>query len=165
MIFFIARHGHALNVGEQGVTKDAERPLSITGKKQITSVANGLRQIGIKIDFILSSPFKRTCETAQLYAETLNKELKVIASTHLESGARYENYKAAIEEHKLWQNYAKKNVLFVGHAPDVGKVVDALASLKGMQLDTGNIAQIQLETPESPGILTGFWSPSVFQQQ
>jgi phosphohistidine phosphatase len=165
MICFIARHGHALNVGEQGVTKDADRPLSITGKKQITSVAKGLNQIGIKIDFILCSPFKRTCETAQLYADILNKDLKVIASTHLESGARFENYKTAMEEYKLWQNYAKKNVMLIGHAPDVGKVVDALASLKGMQLDTGNIAQIQIENPDGPGIMTGFWSPSIFQQQ
>ncbi len=163
MICFIARHGHAINVVEQGVTKDVDRPLSVTGKKQITSVAKGLSQIGIKIDIILSSPFKRTCETAQIYAENLNKDLKVITTSHLESGARFENYKAVFDEYKLWQNYAQKNVLFVGHAPDVGKVIDVLVSIKGMSLDTGNIAQIQLQAPEVPGVLTGFWSPSIFQ--
>ncbi len=163
MICFIARHGHAINVGEQGVTKDVDRPLSVTGKKQITSVAKGLSQIGVKIDLILCSPFKRTQETALIYAENLNKDQKFFVTSHLESGARIENYKAAFDEFKLWQNYAQKKILFVGHAPDVGRVVDVLVSIKGMSFDTGNVAQIQLEAPDAPGILTGFWSPSIFQ--
>ena len=162
MICLIARHGHAINVGEQGVSKDAERPLSVTGKKQITTMAKGLKQLGVKPELIFCSPFLRTRETANIYAEILNKELKIIVSENLQSGARYDNYLEVFEEHKLWENFASKCVMFVGHAPDVGKVCDVLASLKGLCLDTGNVVQIHLDTPGNAGILTGFYSPNSF---
>lgn len=162
MICLIARHGHAINVGEQGISKDFDRILSITGKKQITTMAKGFKLLGLMPDVIFCSPFKRTCETANIYAENLDKGIKVIVSESLQSGARYENYNEVFEEHKLWDSYSKKCVLFVGHAPDVGKVCDVLASLKGLCLDTGNVVQIQLDSPGNPGILTGFYSPSSF---
>lgn len=164
MICLIARHGHAVNVGEQGVTKDIERPLSVTGIKQITAMGKGLKNLGLIPEIILCSPFKRTCETAKIYADQLNKDIKIEICESIQSGARFDNYQEAFEEFKLWESFAKKCVLFVGHAPDVGKVCDVLASLKGLCLDTGNVAQIQLDTPGSPGILTGFYSPLTFEK-
>lgn len=162
MLCLIARHGHSINVGEQGITRDYERPLSVSGIKQITQMGKGLKQTGVKPAIIIASPFKRTIETAKIFANILNGDDLIVTSSFLESGARFEDYNEAFNELGLWEKYNDKAVMFVGHAPDVGKVCDVLTSMKGFAFDTGNVAQIVMESPGSAGLLTGFWSPALF---
>ena len=162
MICLIARHGHAVNVGEQGVTRDMDRPLSVTGIKQITQMGKGLKSLGLKPSLILCSPFVRTIETAKIYAQVLNDNEEITPTAFLESGARFEEYRDALNEAKAFESFAKQTIMLVGHAPDVGKVCDVMTSSKGFFFDTGNVAQIDLESLGSAGILKGFFSPSLF---
>lgn len=162
MNLLFARHGHSLNIGQNGITRDHERILSSDGKKEISQMSKGLKLYGIEPAIILSSPLKRTIESSNIFAKEFGNNVKVEVADAIQSGARYEDYMEVIEEFSLWDKYPSETVLFVGHAPDVGRVCDVFASIKGLYLDTGNVAQIQIHTPGSPGILTGFWTPKLF---
>ena len=54
MDLFILRHGEA---GKRvaAENKDFDRPLTVTGQKEIADIAKSLKDLGIRFDFILSS--------------------------------------------------------------------------------------------------------------
>ena len=69
MNLFILRHGVAVDPGEEGLpktAKDAERPLSIKGRKRLWRILEALQVIDVKFDVILTSPLLRTLQTAEI---------------------------------------------------------------------------------------------------
>lgn len=69
--YFVMRHGEARS-NELGIvtsSPDFENPLSEKGKKHVQEAAESLRSE--KIDLIVTSPLRRTKETAETVAETL----------------------------------------------------------------------------------------------
>jgi len=91
--FIVMRHGEAENNVLGIVSSKAERPHHLTekGKKQVLAAASKLKKE--KIDFIVSSPFVRTQETAKLVAETLGldkKKIKTDARLHELNGGVFD---------------------------------------------------------------------------
>ncbi len=48
---------------------DSERPLTDKGRKKMRQIAKALRHLGVEFDLILSSPYVRACETAEILAD------------------------------------------------------------------------------------------------
>ncbi len=65
MDFYLIRHAHAQAVGEGGITDDADRPLSETGRGQCGPLAAALVRRGVHLDYVVSSPLLRAKQTAE----------------------------------------------------------------------------------------------------
>jgi Phosphohistidine phosphatase SixA len=58
MNLYLMRHGIALTRDDPSVAHDAERPLTGKGVKRMRKAAKGLRELAIRFDSILTSPFR-----------------------------------------------------------------------------------------------------------
>jgi len=61
---YLIRHADAVPLGEQGITEDADRPLTDEGQAQARSVAAALRKHDVSLKLIVTSPLRRARQTA-----------------------------------------------------------------------------------------------------
>jgi len=113
MNLYIVRHGIALNVGEAGIKKDADRTLSPEGREKTKQAAEGLARLGCRPDRIATSPLPRARETAEIMAEVLNPKTEVEPCDFLLPGA------AARDVLDWAAREGGDEIMIVGHAPDV----------------------------------------------
>jgi len=117
MNLYILRHAIALPRGTPGI-KDEDRPLTKDGKRKMKAAAGGMR--GLELDFgrILSSPYLRARETAEIVGKVFGLEVGI--------------WKALIptaSPRQLIANLVKvheDNVLLVGHEPHLSEFVSVL---------------------------------------
>ncbi|MBV8904023.1 MAG: histidine phosphatase family protein, partial [Acidobacteriia bacterium] len=76
MELYLLRHGIAEN-GRPGL-KDADRALTAEGKDKLKRVLVRARGAGVEPGVILSSPYRRALETAQIAAESLGYRGKIV---------------------------------------------------------------------------------------
>ncbi|MGA7193042.1 MAG: phosphohistidine phosphatase SixA [Anaerolineales bacterium] len=83
MILYIIRHAIAVDSAKfEG--DDSQRPLTSQGRKKMRSIAEGLKELEIQLDLILTSPYLRTTQTAQILAKKFDlKKEQVICTDHL----------------------------------------------------------------------------------
>ena len=65
------RHGIAVERDDPSVTSDAERPLTDDGARKTRAAAEGLKRLDASYDKILTSPWLRAKQTAEILAEVL----------------------------------------------------------------------------------------------
>ena len=120
MNLYILRHAKA-EVLDQGFPNDSKRPLTAGGEKEMFRVAKGMREMDLRFDLILSSPFVRAKRTAEIVAEVF-KSNRMRLSKNLASGADARNL---IDE--LNDNYPSlENILLVGHEPCLSGLISLL---------------------------------------
>src|SRR5271165_4920772 len=73
MNLYILRHADALSLGENGITTDEERPLSERGVLQAEQLAVGLTRLGVRLDKVLTSPLRRSQQTAEVLCRKLDR--------------------------------------------------------------------------------------------
>ncbi len=118
---YILRHGEAGKRVAAG--SDSERALTVTGEQEVKEVAAGLAGLGVKPDFVASSPLARSRQTAEIVA----KKLKVKKNNFglwdelKPEGSRAELYG------KLAKFKADDSVIIVGHEPYLSSLVRDLA--------------------------------------
>ena len=71
MILYLVRHGIAVDRTDPKCPPDPERPLTARGVQKTRSAALGLRELGAKPDAVLTSPYVRAAQTAEIFAEAL----------------------------------------------------------------------------------------------
>lgn len=142
MRLYLLRHAIAVPRGTPGYPKD-DRPLTPAGIKKMKAAAAGMAAIIPPPDIVLTSPFKRALQTAQIAAKALKSEKKIKFAPKLSPGARPE---AIMEE--LAKYKSAKNVLVVGHEPDLGKFAAVLlgAAPGFIEFRKGGLCRIDLET-------------------
>jgi len=144
MNLYIVRHGDAVELPPQG--QDADRSLSERGFKEMRLVGEGLRRLGVQVDVILTSPYLRARQSAELIASALGKEGQVQARDELAPGCDLSRLRAALS------SFADVgSVMVVGHQPDCGAIVDELCSLSGTPMKKGAVAFINLRGELAPG--------------
>ena len=79
MNLYLIRHAIAVEEYED----DSQRPLTDKGKKKMRSIAKGLRALGVEFDLILSSPYVRAAETAEILADVFKMKKEVKFSENL----------------------------------------------------------------------------------
>ena len=72
MNLFILRHGIAVERDTKSFPDDSGRPLTLKGEDRIRLVCDAIRGLDISFDQILSSPFLRARQTADIVASELN---------------------------------------------------------------------------------------------
>jgi len=81
MHLYLIRHGIALDREDPNCPPDTERPLTPKGLKRSHAAARGLRALGIKPNAVLTSPWLRAAQTAEIFCETVDYPTKKIVPT------------------------------------------------------------------------------------
>ncbi len=124
MNLFILRHGIAVEFGTPGFENDADRPLIPKGERRLRAAAAAMKKMELSFDLILSSPFRRARQTAEIVAQELKLKKCLQFSDALACGG---SMKTLIGQLKEW-NPAPANVLLVGHEPYLSRLISLLVS-------------------------------------
>jgi phosphohistidine phosphatase len=115
---YILRHGEAGKRLAAGST-DSERSLTITGEKEVREIASALFDLGIKLDFMATSPLARARQTAEIIV----KKLKVKKGKfELWDELKPEGNRLALYS-KLTPFKPDDSVMVVGHEPYLSSLV------------------------------------------
>jgi phosphohistidine phosphatase len=123
MNLFIMRHGVAAEPGTAGIKHDAERPLTREGEEKTRGSVKGMQALGLTFDAILSSPYLRARQTAELLAKGLSLERKLEFTEQLQPEG---NAKKLVD--LLRHRRSTENVLLVGHEPNLSQLISILVS-------------------------------------
>lgn len=142
MNLYILRHGIAVDHGAPGIKTDAERPLTAKGRRQLRQIADAMDKLDLRFDLILSSPFVRARQTAEIIARQLKLKKRVTFSDELVPDG---NAKALVRELNELKP-ASQNGLLVGHEPYLSRLIAQLLSgNQGMDIDFKKAGLCKLE--------------------
>src|SRR6266581_4545807 len=113
MVLYILRHAIAVERGTPGYEHDSERPLTGKGARKMQGVSRGMLALELSFDVILSSPFTRAKQTAEIVAETFGARKLLEFTPHLEVGGDPEKLIDFMNEHYN----PDSSVMIVGHEP------------------------------------------------
>lgn len=150
MEVYLLRHGVAEEpqIGQP----DAERALTPDGRKKLRNVLRAATSAGVAPSLILTSPYKRALQTAQMALEVLDYTGELLRTKALEPGSTPKSVWDEIRGHK-----DEARILLVGHEPLFGRLMAFLLGAPNLQVDfkKGAIACIEIERfPAEPhGVL------------
>lgn len=121
---FILRHAIAEERSPSLPGGDSQRRLTNEGARKMCRIAKGMKALDLKFDLILSSPYLRAKETAEIVAKAYSKT-KLLKLTPLL--APDGNPRDLIEE-LMRVHPGCKRVLLVGHEPYLSSLVSLLLS-------------------------------------
>ena len=127
MNLFVLRHGIAVELGAPGVTHDAERCLTPEGRSKLEQIAKAMHGMELAFDAILSSPYLRARQTAEVIACSFKKTAKVELCKALAPGGT----SAQVIDMLRRLKPAPENVLLAGHEPNLSHLVSVLVGSKG----------------------------------
>jgi phosphohistidine phosphatase len=119
MELYIVRHGIAVDREDPNCPADPERFLTNEGIEKTQQVAKGVAEVATVPDLILSSPYLRAVQTAEIFAAALEyPKQKIRKSELLQPGA---------EPLQLFRELAKdkdlSTVFVFGHAPHLDDLI------------------------------------------
>ncbi len=123
MNLYIIRHAIAVDEGTSEYESDSERPLTDKGRKKMREIAKGLRNLGVEFDVILSSPYVRARETAEILADVFKMKKKILFSDNLIPLGNPELLITEVNE-----KYSVDSMAMVGHEPHLSTLVSVLAA-------------------------------------
>src|SRR5260370_31617074 len=110
MEIYILRHGIAEEV--RGGMKDADRALTSEGAKKLQSVLRRARAVAVEPSVIVTSPYRRARETAEIAAQVLRSDGNLVESSALTPECSPEGVWDEIRVHK-----DARQLMLVGHEP------------------------------------------------
>ena len=136
------RHANA-GLARGNPVLDAKRALIKEGKEQCMLMARVMNALKVQVDVVVSSPLKRSLQTAQFVATEMGYEAKVEVSSALAPGGDF----AAFQQ--LLAKYAGfEGVLMVGHNPNVFQFLGRLITGNGgaaIRMRKGSVARVDLD--------------------
>ncbi|HEY1577233.1 MAG TPA: phosphohistidine phosphatase SixA [Terracidiphilus sp.] len=160
MILYILRHASA-GSRRQNPLLDRKRGLDKEGKQQCLLIGAYLNAMGVSFDAIVSSPLKRSLQTASLVATEIGFELKIAADASLEPSGKFADFEAMLAKHA-----GQETVLVVGHNPNLAQFAGALvAGQRGranVRLRKG--ALVRIDVSRRPGQLLGLVDTRMLRQ-
>jgi phosphohistidine phosphatase len=158
MNLYILRHASA-GTRRPNPLLDAKRPLDKEGKAHCLHLAHVLNALKVNFDEVVSSPLKRSVQTAQLVATETGFERPIVLSDALAPEATFADFKKLLAEQQ-----GVENLLVVGHSPNIqsflgGLLVPREDGLKPAQirLRKGSIARVSMT--KGPAVLTSVLDP------
>ena len=128
--------------------------------------ARGLRRLGLSFDTVLTSPFVRARQTAEIVAESLGLEDRLEEISELTTERSVDQLISG-----LIRFQDSKHLLLVGHNPLLGHAASFLIAGKKeirleIELKKGGLCRIEIDglPPDSPGTLHWFLTPKQLRQ-
>jgi phosphohistidine phosphatase len=123
MNLYVIRHAIAVDEGTSEYESDSERPLTDKGRKKMRQIAKALRNLGVEFDLILSSPYVRARETAEILADVFKMKKKLDFSDNLIPLGNPELLITEVNE-----KYSVNSLAVVGHEPHLSTLVGLLVA-------------------------------------
>ena len=148
MQLYIVRHGIAVDREDPKCPPDPERYLTEEGIDKTKQVAKGVAALGITADLMLTSPYVRAEQTAEIFAGALEFAKQRVRRTDL--------LLPGAEPSLLFRELAKEkqasSVFLFGHAPHLDDVIaTALGSKKHLTaLKKTGVAFVELKRLSPP---------------
>jgi phosphohistidine phosphatase len=155
---YLIRHAIAAERGDE-YPADSKRPLTAHGISRFRKVAKGLAELDVEIDLVLSSPFARARQTADILSQQLRGHPPVVETPALTPGAAYQDLLAELGRHAR-----VAGIVLVGHQPDIGKTAARLVGCPdSFDFRKGGVCRIDVVElpPSSPGRLRWFVPPKM----
>jgi len=138
------------------VKSDSERQLTPKGKRQLRQTAAAMKKMGLRFDLILSSPYLRAKQTAEIVTESLNLKRQLSFSNALAPDGSPENLIRQLNGLKP----ALESVLLVGHEPYLSHFISLLVT-GGMELTMdfkkGGLCKLETEKLSHDRCATLVW--------
>jgi len=158
MNLYVLRHASA-GVRRPNPRLDVLRPLDKEGKQHCLQLAHILNALKVTFDEVLSSPLKRSLQTAQLVGTETGFERPIRISRSLSPEATFADFSRLLVEQA-----AVENLLVVGHSPNLQEFLGCLlvppyegARPAQIRMRKGSIARVSLT--RGPATLTSVLDP------
>lgn len=144
MNLFILRHASA-GIRRPNLALDRKRPLDKDGKRHCLHLAYVLNGLKTQFDLIVSSPLKRSLQTASLVGTETGYESEILMSNALAPEATFQDFQRLLSECRDYEN-----VLVVGHNPNITQFLATLivphnaAVVPSIRLRKGSLARLSL---------------------
>lgn len=165
MRLILLRHGIAAERTKARTTAavDARRPLTKQGAARTRKAASGLRTLGVKPQVVLTSPYLRAQQTAQVVAEVLGLTAKaILTSETLLPGADPRRLFAELRRRE------ETEILCAGHSPHLDRALALALGASGAtvtQLKKAGAASLELRRYQPPrGRLLWLLEPSTLRR-
>jgi len=142
MIVYFLRHASA---GERldNPKKDEKRGLDKEGIEQCGQLGRFLSAADVHVDAILSSPLKRSAQTASLVGNEMGFDGKIVMEPALRPAGSFSEFRAALEKQRKLEA-----LMVVGHNPNlsefVGRIISAAGCEASIDLKKGAVARVEL---------------------
>lgn len=147
MELYFLRHGLAEDPSP-GMA-DSERALVPEGVKKMKKAAEGMERMGVRVDAVISSPYERAKQTAQIALEGLGMKGAPRYSDALVPHGSPKDLKKLLAEYPQ-----DARLLLVGHLPSISLFVSEIVSGKAaewLDVKKGGLCYVELY----PGEFTG----------
>lgn len=144
---YFMRHAEAGELDPRRWPDDSERPLTPEGVEQARKAAKGLRQSGLRVTKIYSSPYVRAKQTAEAAAKELKFDGKISFTDALTPHGDFDELK------DILRGLGKdEKVLLTGHEPSISAFVSRLLVMDAglpIQFDKAAVCRLDV-TGRSP---------------
>src|ERR1700761_9157663 len=120
MNLYILRHASA-GMRRANPLLDTKRPLDKEGKRHCLHLAHVLNAMDLQFDLIVSSPLKRSLQTASLVGTEVGYESQILISNALAPEATFPQFQRMLHELA-----GHENLLVVGHNPNINRFLGSL---------------------------------------
>jgi len=162
MVIYFLRHANAGQKQFSNSARDEKRPIDKVGEEQSHDVGRALASVGVTANVIISSPLTRAMQTANIVAQEIGYEEKVVLDDALRPEATFEQFKALLNRHR-----DKPAVMVVGHDPSmtefVNKVLSGGAPMAAVEMKKGGVAKVEKEL-HRPAVLRWLITPKLVQR-
>ena len=155
MKLYLLRHGPAEERDATNARADRDRALTSEGRAKVKRIAEAMAAMELSFDRILSSPFVRARETAELVAAGLRPRRPVTLCDELAAEAE----PADLLPYLAGLKPVPQDLLLVGHQPYLGALAALLLGSRcdrAVDFKKGGLACFAWETPRS-GEATLVW--------
>jgi phosphohistidine phosphatase len=148
MRIYVVRHGMAIERDDPKCPPEAERYLTAEGVAKTKQVARGVTELGATADLLLSSPYVRAMQTAEIFAGALGyAKAKIRRTDLLLPGAD-----AGLLFRELAKDKDSAEVFLFGHGPQVDDIVAMALGAKNpcTALKKAGVALVELKRVSPP---------------
>ena len=145
MNLFILRHGIAVERDPVSFPDDSRRPLTLKGEDRLKTICEAMKAMELSFDHLLSSPYRRASQTAEIVAEALS--LKKVLEFRDELTP--EGDPKALIKCLSKLEPTPENVMLVGHEPYLSSFISQLISgeaAAAIDLKKGGLAKLEVES-------------------
>ena len=112
---------HAIAEDPAGYEDDSLRPLTEKGREKMKRIAQGLAELGVSPDLIVSSPYVRASQTASVLAKELKYKEELSYSDFLVPMGEPNDMIGEINE-----KFSVDELMLVGHEPNLSSLAGVL---------------------------------------
>jgi phosphohistidine phosphatase len=147
MIVYVIRHAWAEEPDDVRWPGDRMRPLTKPGRKRFAEVVEKLAKRDFAPQLVVTSPLLRCVETAQIVARHASGTPGVVERPDLAPDSDLTTLLGWMKR----EANEYEQVAWVGHAPDVGRIVAALVGDGSAAIDFSKGAVAAVEFDDRPG--------------